>query len=152
MKNQRISARIPKTPFDLPAWRYELAGLLLSGHTNYRHENGILKNSRLKRNASQEDSDRIEIAAGIRSFPKDWTPPRRHRFRFVPTTAFRSTSIPMDFSPSVRKSELVSPRSGVSNSESAAIISAFICNSLLRDPQAAQATYPFTVARRTNIC
>ncbi len=48
------------------------------------------------------------------------------RSRLSPTIVFRTTSIPILFSSSVRKSELVSRRSGVSSSEPTAMISAFI--------------------------
>src|SRR5690242_10416953 len=46
--------------------------------------------------------------------------------RLSPTIDLRTTSMPSLFSSSVRKSELVSTRSGVSSSEPTAIISAFI--------------------------
>src|SRR5438046_9982398 len=46
--------------------------------------------------------------------------------RLSPTIDLRTTSMPSLFSSSVRKSELVSTRSGVSSSEPTAMISAFI--------------------------
>ena len=49
----------------------------------------------------------------------------RKRSRLSPTTVFRRTSMPILFSSSVRKREFVSRRSGVSNSEPTAMISAF---------------------------
>src|SRR5882724_10454485 len=46
--------------------------------------------------------------------------------RLSPTIDLRTTSMPSLFSSSVRKSELVSTRSGVNSSEPTAMISAFI--------------------------
>src|SRR6267378_2166774 len=76
------------------------------------------------RSSSVGPSPPLEIISGTRlSASRNAS---ASKSRLSPTTVLRSTSMPIVFSSSVRKSELVSKRSGVSNSEPTAMISAFI--------------------------